>query len=357
MNLSTRALGRRRSGRSMSRIVLSVTAIGAAAVTLAACGSSSGSAATSSTNSSASSDVTASSVSVETSSSASAAAGSSSAEISSQAPAGAGQTIKIAALAFPEGQLVANVYALALQDAGFKTQLIQTQGRETAEPALQRGDVDLDVEYSSSMLEYYKEGASTADADKNMATLKPLAAAKNVTVLDPSPATDNYAFGVATKFATENNLKTLADLAAYSQSNPIVVAGIQECQTRSYCLAGLKSVYDLKVKDFKVTVLASQDSVDKLLNNTYQLVQFDSSDGVLADNPVTILEDPKGVNHPDHIVPAVYTPAATPALTDALNAVQGKLTQALLNGANKQIQVDRAPVAAVAADLYKQLKG
>lgn len=356
MSSSLRTPGRRYSDRRVSRLMLGAATIGAAALVLAACGSSGSGATSSDANASTGSTATGN-ASTGTSPAVSAAAGGSSVAASSQAPSGAGQTVKIAALAFPEGQLIANVYALALQDAGFKTQLIQTQGRETAEPALQRGDVDVDVEYSSSMLEYYKQGASTADTDKNLATLRPLAAAKNVTVLDPSPATDNYAFGVATEFAKKNNLKTLSDLAAYSQSNPIVVAGIQECQTRSYCLAGLKSVYGLKVKDFKVTVLASQDSVDKVLNNTYQLVQFDSSDGVLADNPVTILEDPKGLNHPDHILPAVYTPAATPALQDALNKIQAKLTQSLLNGANKQVQVDRAPVAAVAADLYKQLKG
>lgn len=334
----------RRSAR-FGRLMGGVALAGAVSMVLAACGSS-GTGAAAGSSSGAPTGQTSQATS----------AGSSATGGSSQ-PAPAKQTVKIAALAFPEGQLMANVYALALQDAGFKTQLVQTQGRETAEPALQRGNVDLDVEYSSSMLEYYKQGASTPDTDKNMATLRPLAAAKNVTVLNPSPATDNYAFGVATKFAKAHHLKSLTDLAAYSQSNPIVVAGIQECQTRSYCLAGLKSVYGLKVKAFKVTVLASQDSVNKLLNDTYQLVQFDSSDGVLADNPVTILTDPKGLNHPDHIVPAVYTPAATPALKDALNAVQAKLTQQLLNAANKQIQVDRAPVDAVAKDLYQQLKG
>ncbi len=337
----------------VGRFAAATALVGVAGMILAACGSSSGAAASSSGDSAPASE------SSQSASSASADNSTDSADSasSSDEPAPSTQTIKIAALAFPEGQLIANVYSLALQDAGFKTTLVQTQGRETAEPALSRGDVDLDVEYSSSMLEYFKQGASTSDTDQNLATLRPLAAAKNVTVLDPSPATDNYAFGVATKFAQEHNLKTLADLAAYSKSNPVVVAGIQECETRSYCLAGLKSVYGLNAKEFKVTVLSSQDSVDKLLDNTFQLVQFDSSDGVLADNPVTILEDPKGLNHPDHIVPAVYTPAASTALRDALNAVQAKLTQELLNAANKQIQVDRAPVAAVAQDLYKQLKG
>lgn len=351
MNLPRLAKSTRsQRGTRLGQAVLGTALVGVVSMVLAACGS------TSDTAASSSGDNAPASESSQSASSAPADSSTVSAS-SSEEPAPSTQTIKIAALAFPEGQLIANVYSLALQDAGFKTTLIQTQGRETAEPALSRGDVDLDVEYSSSMLEYYQQGASTTDTDKNLETLRPLADAKNVTVLDPSPATDNYAFGVATKFAQEHNLKTLADLATYSKSNPVVVAGIQECETRSYCLAGLKSVYGLNAKEFKVTVLSSQDSVDKLLDNTFQLVQFDSSDGVLADNPVTILDDPKGLNHPDHIVPAVYTPAASTALKDALNAVQAKLTQELLNAANKQIQIDRAPVAAVAQDLYKQLKG
>jgi osmoprotectant transport system substrate-binding protein len=314
--------GRPTAGRATRRALTALALLGAAALTLTGCVSDNASGAGSS--STASSDAS-------------------------------GTTIKIGAYAFPEGQLLANTWALALQHAGFKTQLIQMAGREVGLPALSKGDIDLSVEYTSSTLDYYQASTSTTDVSQNVKLLRGIAAKKNATILDPAPATDNYAFGVATKFAKKNGLKSLADLAKYSQSNPITMGGIQQCEDRSYCYAGLKSQYGINFKGFTVTVLASQNSVDQLLNDQIQLLQFDSSDGVLADNPVTILSDPKGLNHPDHIIPEVYTPVASAKLEKALNSVNSKLTQELLNSANKSVQVDRKPVTEVAQELYKKL--
>lgn len=268
---------------------------------------------------------------------------------------GSGQQIKVGAYAFPEGQLLANLYADALNAAGFKATVVQTESRETGQPALSQGSLDIIPEYTSSLLDYYKAGTSTADDAENLAALQLAAKDHSVTVLPHAPATDNYVFGVLTSFAKANNLTTLSDLAAYSHSNPVVVAGIQECADRSYCLAGLKSVYGLNVTDFKVTVLASQASVDLLKDNTVQLVQFDSSDGVLADNPVTILKDDKGLNHNDYIIPAINSKVDSPALDESLNAVNANLTQKLLNEANKRVQVDRVPAVDAATDLYTKL--
>jgi len=284
----------------------------------------------------------------------SAGSGSNSTSSSSADPA-SGTTIKIGAYAFPEGQLLANTWALALQHAGFKTKLVQMAGREVGLPALSKGDIDLSVEYTSSTLDYYKTGTSTTDVSKNVTLLRGIVAKKSATILNPAPATDNYAFGVATKFAKKNHLKSLDDLAKYSKSNPITMGGIQQCEDRSYCYAGLKSEYGINFKGFTVTVLASQNSVNQLLNDQIQLLQFDSSDGVLADNPVTILTDPKGLNHPDHIIPEVYKPAASAKLVKTLNSVNAKLTQKLLNDANKSVQVDRTPVSQAAQELYKKL--
>ena len=281
--------------------------------------------------------------------------GGGSASAGSSSGPGKGQQIKVGAYAFPEGQLLANVYAKALDAAGFKATVVQTQGRETGEPALSQGSLDVIPEYTSSLLDYFKAGTSSPDDAANLSALRTEAQAKGVNVLDPAPATDNYAFGVLDSFAKSNKIASLSDLAAYSQAHPVTVAGIQECADRTYCLAGLKSVYGLQVADFKVTVLASQASVDLLKKNTVQLVQFDSSDGVLADNPVKILEDDKGLNHADHIVAAVNAKSDSPALDEVLNSVNGKLTQTLLNSANKQVQVDRVPAVDQAADLLKKL--
>ena len=82
--------------------------------------------------------------------------------------------------------------------------MVQLGQREIVQPALQKGDIDVVPEYVSSMLNFYKAGAATADEAKNLSTLKQLAEAKGVTVYTPAPATDNYAYVVSKDFSDKN---------------------------------------------------------------------------------------------------------------------------------------------------------
>jgi len=273
------------------------------------------------------------------------------------AAAGAGGAVKVGAYDFPEGRLLANLYADALDKAGFSASVVQLQGREIGEPGLSRGDVDVIPEYVSSLLDYFQAMSSSPDDAANLTKVKELGMAKGVTVLTPAPATDNYAFGVSTDFASKNNIKTLSDLASYSQKTPISMGLIQECVDRSYCKKGLQTVYGMKFGPDKITVLSSQASVDLLTKGTAQLVEFNSSDGVLAGAPVALLTDDKGLNHKDYVVPAVHTGKLTPQLQTVLDATTAKLTQTALNAANKATQVDRTPVDEAAKSLLAAIGG
>lgn len=274
----------------------------------------------------------------------------------SSAPAAAAKgTVKIGAFDFPEGRLLANVYADGLKKAGYDAQVVQLQQRETAQPALQKGDVDVIPEYVSSLLDFLQANTSTSDAAANVTKVQQLAAAKGVTLLTPSPATDNYAYSVGKDFADKNAIKTLSDLAAYSKKTPVTLAGTPECVDRSYCKKGLESLYGIKFSGYKTTVLSSQASVDLLLKGDAQLLESNSSDGVLSANPVIVLTDDKGLNHQDNIVPAVHTAKLNPELTAALDGISGRLTQAALNKGNKDTQIDRLPIDEAAQTLVDGL--
>ena len=238
----------------------------------------------------------------------------------------------------------------ALNKAGYNATVVQLGQREIVQPALQKGDIDVVPEYVSSMLNYYKAGAATADEAKNLSTVKQLAEAKGVTVYTPAPATDNYAYVVSKDFSDKNSITTVSQLAAYSQKTPITMGGSQECRDRSYCKGGLEKTYGMKIGDYKVIVLSSQPAVDGLLKNETQVAVFNSSDGVLSVNPVVVLEDDKGLNPNDNIVPAVNVKKSTPELEQALNDVSAKLTQEELLRMNKETQNDRQAPDKVAAD-------
>jgi osmoprotectant transport system substrate-binding protein len=258
--------------------------------------------------------------------------------------------IKVGAFDFPEGRLLAQVYAAALKKDGYDSSVVQLGQREAVELALQKGDIDVVPEYVSSALNYYKANAATADDAKNVSTLTQLAGAKGVTIYTPAPATDNFAYVVTKDFSDKNSVTTVSELAAYSQKTPIGFGGTQECKDRSYCKLGLEQKYGMKIGSYKVIVLSSQPAVDGLIKNEYQAAVFNSSDAVLSVNPVVILKDDKGLNPNDNIVPAVNTKKNTPELKAALDGISAKLTQEELTKMNKATQVDRRPFDKVAED-------
>lgn len=267
-------------------------------------------------------------------------------------PAGGGAkgTIKVGAFGFPESTLLANIYAKALNKAGFSASVLQLQQRPTVQPALQKGDVDVVPEYVSTLLNFYTPNTAGPDDAANVTKLKQAAEAKGVTVYDAAPATDNFAYVVSKEFSDANKVTTVSELAAYSQKTPIDFGGTPECKDNPSCLKGLQDTYGLKLKEYKRIVLSSQASVDGLLKKTYQAAVFNSSDGVLSVNPVTVLKDDKGLDPNDNIIPAVNKAKSTPDLETALNALSAKLTASELTRMNKETQNDRKSVDKVAQD-------
>jgi osmoprotectant transport system substrate-binding protein len=71
----------------------------------------------------------------------------------------------------------------------------------------------------------------------------------------------------------------------------------------------------------------------------------------VAGDQLVVLEDDKGLQNADNIVPAVNAAAAAanPALLDALNTVSAKLTEEDLIGMNKAVDIDRESATDVAA--------
>ena len=75
--------------------------------------------------------------------------------------------------------------------------------------------------------------------------MQPLLQQKGLTALKPSAATDQNAFAVTKKFAQDNNLKTLSDLAKLGK--PIKLAGARRVPERPNCQIGLEKTYGLKI--------------------------------------------------------------------------------------------------------------
>jgi osmoprotectant transport system substrate-binding protein len=127
-----------------------------------------------------------------------------------------GVTLTVGSFNFSESALLAEIYGIALQDAGASVSIKTNLGtRETLEPGLQSGKLDLLPEYAATALEFINKGAGEASGDVNatVAKLTSRMAALGVTALMPAPAVDTNAFAVTKATATKYNLTKLSDLA------------------------------------------------------------------------------------------------------------------------------------------------
>src|SRR3974390_158867 len=108
------------------------------------------------------------------------AAGGSGSPAASAAAAASDPTIKIGSDGFYEAKLMAEIYAQALEAAGWKVDRtgIGMGARKVSAPALESGQIDLKPEYIGSGLAYYEPGKQTGDPAANASALGAVLATK-----------------------------------------------------------------------------------------------------------------------------------------------------------------------------------
>ena len=89
---------------------------------------------------------------------------------------GTGETIVIGSFAFPESEILAEMYAIALEEAGFDVETALNLGpRQATIPALEDGSIDLMPEYNGNLLFFYdteNEARSTEEVDAALAEIR-----------------------------------------------------------------------------------------------------------------------------------------------------------------------------------------
>jgi osmoprotectant transport system substrate-binding protein len=125
----------------------------------------------------------------------------------------AGVSLTVGSANFPENEILAEIYAIALAATGAKVKTkLNIGSREKYIPALLDGEIDLVPEYSGVLLQYFSKGAKATTSDAVYAALKKAVPAK-FTVLNQSSAQDVDAIVVTKATADKYGLKSIADLA------------------------------------------------------------------------------------------------------------------------------------------------
>ncbi|HEX9848829.1 MAG TPA: ABC transporter substrate-binding protein [Acidimicrobiia bacterium] len=252
-----------------------------------------------------------------------------------------GEPITVASFGFNESVIVAEIYAQALERAGYTVERSMNLGpREIVKPALESGEIDLVPEYVGT-IDSFLGGSPTADAQATYEEAKELYEALGVTLLAYSPAEDKNAYVVTAETASANGLTTISDLAAVAAN--FRFGGPPECPEREFCLLGLQTVYGLEFAEFVPLDAAGPITIAALEGGDIDLALLFSSQGIIAEKGWVVLEDDMGLQPAENLVPAIRQAVLDEygnSLSDLLSEVSEKLNQEDLTEMNKRADLD-----------------
>ncbi|KUH37907.1 MULTISPECIES: ABC transporter substrate-binding protein [Streptomyces] len=277
-------------------------------------------------------------------------------------PSGAagGGTVVVGSAGFTESQILAELYAQVLADAGYRTSIRTVENRELYQPSLEKGEIDVVPEYAATLAEFLnakvngpkapqEKPVASSDVTATVAALKKLAEPRGLKVLPAGRAVDQNAFAVSREFAARNKLRTLSDLGR-SKVKVKIAAG-DECTVRPFCAPGLESRYGIDVTGVDPKGVGTPQAKQAVKDGVDQLVLTTTTDATLDAFGLVILEDDKKLQNADNVLPVVNArDAGSPEIAAALGKITKTLTTADLVELNRKVDAERAKPVDVAKE-------
>lgn len=277
----------------------------------------------------------------------------------SDSGSGDGPTIAIGSKNFTEQYILGNMYAAALENAGFNVERNLNLGSEQiADRALQNGEIDLYPEYTGTalvaILDYGEEKLENLDSpEATYQAAKKLYAQRETpdTMLQPASFNNTYGIFVRSDVAEERNLETLADLAEASPD--LTFVSYSEFQNRSDGYPNMQENYP--AFDFQKITIANQ------LGLRYQGIQQGGqgevgvgflTDGQLASDKLTVMDDPKNIWPFYNPAPVVRsdTLEKNPKIEEILNEVTASIDVETMRELNGRVDLEQEDPEDVARD-------
>ncbi|UYO96965.1 ABC transporter substrate-binding protein [Microbacterium sp. M28] len=231
---------------------------------------------------------------------------------------GGGDTIVVGSQAYYSNEIVAEIYAQALEAEGFTVERKFNIGQRDAYiPELESGAVDLFPEYTGNLLEFYDAEATATSPDDVYAALQE-ALPEELTALDYAEASDQDTYTVTKEFAETNGLTTIADLAKVT--TPVTLGGAPELEQRPYGPAGAKEVYGVDLQ-FSAT---GETTLESLLAGEIQVADIYTAAPAFQTEEIVALEDPENLILASNVVPIASSDVAD-EIADVINAVSAEL--------------------------------
>jgi osmoprotectant transport system substrate-binding protein len=274
-------------------------------------------------------------------------------------PANGKVSLTVGSKNFPESEITGEIYAQALEAAGYKVKTDLSLGSETvALKSLKAGEVSGYPEYTSTALESLfglEPEEVPADSEEAYEKAKAEFEKEGLTAFPPTPFSSANAVGTLKKTAEELGLKTVSDLKG--QSEELTLYGSPECRQRSDCLAGLEQFYGLKFKKFTPVDIGLRYTV--LENGQADLSILFTTDPQLSAeaDKFVILEDDKKVFPAGNVIFVTDKKVAEEAGPDyekTIVAVQKGLTLSVMQELNARVELEKESAKQAASEYLKE---
>lgn len=271
-----------------------------------------------------------------------------------------GDAIIVGSFAFPESEILGEIYAQALEAEGFDVSTKFNIGpRQQTIPALQDGSINLIPEYNGNLLAYYDtayEERTTEDVD---AALPDAVGADDLQVLDSAEAEDKDAYVVTKKTAEENDLTAIGDLKALE---PFSLASNPQFGELGYGIPGLRDVYGVGTEAGQVTFVPYEDfggpdTVQALVDGTVQVADIYTTSPAIKSEDLVVLDDPENMISAQNVIPLLSKDIYTDKLAEVLNGISAKLTTDDLIELRDRVEGDEKASAATAAEEWLTAAG
>jgi glycine betaine/choline ABC-type transport system substrate-binding protein len=260
-------------------------------------------------------------------------------------PDNSGVSITVGSKNFTEQFILGEIYAQALEAAGYDVSTQLNLGSEQiALRALEDGEVDAYPEYTSTALtSFFETPAEDVPADGQQAYEESQGQFEELGLqaFPPTPMESANAVGTLATTAEELGLENISDLEG--QSEELTLAGSPECRQRIDCLLGLEQNYGLEFDRFTPVDIGlryevlDQDDADLSILFTTDAQLSESDDYVTLEDDLNVL--PAG--NVLFVARQETVDEAGPDLGETVESVQENLTTEVMQELNARVDIDK----------------
>ncbi|MCH3921673.1 glycine betaine ABC transporter substrate-binding protein [Limosilactobacillus sp.] len=253
-----------------------------------------------------------------------------------------------------ESRTVGEIYALALEHAGYRVVRKPNVANSVIFSATQKGQVDVYPDYTGTIVETYLKQDGRGKSSVQMAKMaKAGVKKKDLTTFDYAPGDDRQGIGMPTKTARKYHINNLSDLQ--KKAPQLRFASQGEFEKRVDALPAMENAYGKyrfkSLRDYDASLLYQIMKQGKA-----DAAPVSTTDGQLATKRFTLIKDNKGIWPPYNLVPVANIKATKrcPKMARTLNKVDAKLTNRELTRLNRKVSVDGQNYRMVARNWYRQ---